>query len=97
MKRTRRGRRGGSAKLPTMLAEMAFASCETIARRTVMMAAGTCSAAEYRRMVAEKAEAIYRSGVALAAPGKGDKMVAVLTPWHRGVTANAKRLRKRNR
>ena len=46
--------------LPVMMAELTFASWETIARRTWMMAQGTCSPAEYRRMVHEKAQAVYR-------------------------------------
>jgi hypothetical protein len=78
-----------------MLAELMVASWETIARRTWMMASGSCSPAEYRRMVTEKTTAAYRSGRALAS-GVGDRaMRAALAPWHRRATANAKRLRKR--
>lgn len=98
MKRARRLRRRGDAvRVPVMLTEMTLAAWETVARRTWMMAAGTCSAAEYRRMVAEKAEAARRSGLALATPRRRGTAVAVLAPWHRGVTANAKRLRKKRR
>ena len=37
--------------LPLMMADLAFASWETMLRRTVMMAQGNCSPAEYQRMV----------------------------------------------
>ena len=40
--------------LPLLLMELAAASCETVLRRSAMMAQGTCSAAKYRRMVLEK-------------------------------------------
>jgi len=46
-----------------MMAELAWASWETIVRRTVMMAQSTCSAAEYHRMLDEKtAAAVEISG-----------------------------------
>lgn len=95
LEKKRRPRRGGTARVPTMLIEMTAASVETLARRTRMMVTGTCTPAEYQRMVAEKVEAAYKSGVALASPRTRGKAKAVLDPWHRGVTANAKRLRKR--
>ena len=79
--------------LPFMMAELTLASWETIARRTWMMAQGTCSAAEYRRMVREKAHAAHRSGF-LAARGARD-LAALLAPWHKAATANAKRLRRK--
>jgi hypothetical protein len=78
--------------LPLLLAEMSIASWETIARRSAMMAAGTCSPREYRRMVAEKARAAGQSYLALLA-GRG--AVPLLSPWHRGATTNARRLRRR--
>ena len=79
--------------LPLMMAELALASWETIARRTLMMAQGTCSPAEYRRMVREKAHAAHRSGSRVA---RGARDVsAVLAPWHKAATANAKRLRRK--
>ncbi|MDB5393198.1 MAG: hypothetical protein JWM91_704, partial [Rhodospirillales bacterium] len=34
--------------------QVAIYSWETIARRTMMMAKGTCSPAEYQKMIAEK-------------------------------------------
>lgn len=74
------------------MAELALASYETIARRTLMMAAGTCSPTEYNRMVREKVQASYASSLALAT-GRGG--LAALAPWHRRAAANAKRLRRK--
>ena len=76
--------------LPQMLTELALSSWETIARRGVLMASGQCSAAEYSSMVSEKLGAVQTSALALMA---GGTMAAILTPWHAGATANAKRLR----
>jgi len=71
-----------------------LSSWETVARRTWMMAMGSCSSAEYRRMVNEKTLAAYRSGLALANNGSYGTIVAALAPWHRRARANARRLRK---
>ncbi len=57
MRRRRRKGLGG----PFIMMELTLASMETIARRTQMMVRGTCSAAEYRRMVQEKARAAQLS------------------------------------
>ena len=73
---------------------MTLASWETIARRSLMIAQGTCSPAEYQRMVMEKAMAMQRSGLALMRPSAGG-VTAALAPWHRAARANAKRLRRR--
>ena len=78
---------------PLMMAELAMASWETIARRTSMIARGTCSPAEYQRMVIEKAAALQQSAVAVMT-GRGKK--AVLAPWHKRATANARRLRRKS-
>ncbi len=80
--------------LPLMMTEMMLASWETIARRTLMIARSTCSPAEYKRMVIEKATAFQYSTLA-AMSGRGTR--AVLAPWHLRVTANAKRLRRKRR
>ena len=69
------------------------ASWETIARRTLMMAQSTCSPAEYRRMLHEKAGAAMETAKLLSAP-YGASAEALLKPWHSRATANAKRLRK---
>ena len=74
------------------MAQLAVASWETILRRTLMMAQGRCSPAEYRRMVAEKAAAVRSSTTALMA-GKGES--AVLAPFVTRARANAKRLRRK--
>jgi hypothetical protein len=74
-----------------MVAELMVASWETIARRSVMMAKGTCSLAEYRRMATEKAAAMQLSALAVIG-GRGKRQA--LAPWHKRATANAKRLRR---
>ena len=78
---------------PLMMAELAMASWETIARRTAMIARGTITAAEYQRMVVEKAAALQRSAIAVMT-GRGKK--AALAPWHKRATANARRLRRKS-
>ena len=77
-----------------MMAELAWASWETIARRSLMMAQNTCSAAEYNRMVAEKTAAALEIGLVLASTGSVSAE-ALLKPLHSRATANAKRLRRR--
>jgi hypothetical protein len=59
-----------------------------------MMALGHCSEAEYRRMIREKVQAAHETGLALAMPWTAATGDAVVSPWHRRVTANARRLRK---
>ena len=90
MKRLARGR---ARTFPGLMAELAMASWETIARRTAMIARGTCTPAEYQRMVIEKAGALQQSAMAVMT-GRGKK--AVLAPWHKRATANARRLRRKN-
>ena len=89
MKRLSRRR---THSLPLLMAELAMASWETIARRTAMIARGTCTPAEYQRMVAEKAAALQQSAIAVMT-GRGKK--AMLAPWHKRATANARRLRRK--
>ncbi len=86
-------KRRTAVPLPLMMAQLTFASMETIARRTLMMARGTCSPAEYRRMVHEKARAMQISGMR-AARGQTN-LAALLTPFHGRATKNAKRLRRK--
>lgn len=76
-----------------MLAELALSSWETMIRRGLMIARGSCSPSEYRRMVSEKAAAAFHSAAALA--GGRNQAAAVIAPWHRRATGNAKRLRRR--
>jgi len=77
--------------LSVMMSQLAAASWETIMRRTMMMAQGTCSPAEYKRMSAEKVEAARRSMTALTT-GKGQ--AAVLAPFVSRTRANVARLRR---
>jgi hypothetical protein len=76
--------------LPIMMTELAMASWETIWHRTALMATGACTQAEYGRMVHEKMRAMQQSGLAMM---EGKDTEAVLRPFHRRATANAKRLR----
>lgn len=81
--------------LPFLMAELAFASWETIARRSAMIATGTCSQREYRRMAEEKLRAARQSGASLASGATGTALLSrMLGPWHAGATRNARRLRK---
>jgi hypothetical protein len=76
-----------------VLAELAWASWETIVHRSVLMMTGQCSAAEYQQMMHEKTAAGLKTGQMLLA-GDHLSMNALLAPWHSRATANAKRLRK---
>jgi hypothetical protein len=86
-------RRRSTRSFPLMMAELAMASWETIARRTALMTRGTLTPAEYQRMVIEKAAALQQSAMAVMT-GRGKK--AALRPWHRRATANARRLRRKS-
>ena len=81
--------------LPLMFGELAVRACETIVRRTSLIATGRCSAAEYRRMVLEKASAAQASMVAVANAPPGAVLEAAVTPWLDSARANAKRLRRK--
>jgi hypothetical protein len=78
---------------PLMLARIAFASSETLARRWWLMATGSCSAGEYRRMLLEKLKASQQMGA--AAMSKNPSLAKLLTPWDRATRRNARRLRKK--
>jgi hypothetical protein len=78
--------------LPLLLAELTVFSWETMTRRAAMMVQGTCSAAEYQRMLLEKMRAAQLSAAAVALD-RG--LLAILQPWHRQTRANARRLRKK--
>jgi hypothetical protein len=77
--------------LPLMMTELAAASWETMWHRTTMMMTGDCSAAEYQRMVTENMTALSLSSAAMMT---GADPEAILRPFHKRATANAKRLRK---
>ena len=81
-----------SDALPMMMARLAVASWETIWHRSLMMAQGACTMAEYRRMAEEKAVAMQLS---LAALMQGRDQAAVLAPFVTRARANARRLRRR--
>ena len=81
-----------SRALPVMMAQLTVASWETIFHRTMMMARGTCSPAEYQRMVMEKAAAMQTSTRALVSRKGGG---AVLAPFLWRARGNAKRLRRK--
>jgi hypothetical protein len=75
-----------------MMARLTASSFETIFHRTAMMAKGTCSPGEYRRMVAEKAAAARHSMLALMT---GKSATKILAPYVSRASANAKRLRRK--
>jgi len=74
-----------------MMMQLTLASWETIFHRCVLMAQGTCSAAEYQRMVAEKTAALQAASLAMMT-GKGQ--AAAVAPFLVRARANAKRLRR---
>lgn len=79
---------------PLMMMELALASWETIGRRTLMMAQGTCTTAEYSRMLLEKTVATKRSAAVMTRSGLALDWSEVMAPWHLRATANARRLRR---
>ncbi len=87
--RTRR-----SVPLSVMMAQLTAASWEVMWRRSMMMAEGACSAAEYQRMIFEKWIAWQRSATAL---WQGKDPSAVMRPFLTRARGNAKRLRRRTR
>ena len=91
--KTRKRRKNLS--LPGMMTDLMLASWETIARRTLLVAQNACSPAEYRWMVAEKAEAAAASGLKFIASGGRASMASVMAPWRGRAVANAKRLRRK--
>jgi hypothetical protein len=88
-------RRKTPASLPVMMTELALASWQTIAHRSLMMARGSCSHAEYSRMVLEKMSAATRSASVLAQSRQAPSWTALLAPWHVRAKSNARRLRRR--
>ena len=74
------------------MALLAAASWETVIRRSLLMALGACTPAEYWRMGEEKAAAIRSS---VAAIMTGQSHAAVLAPFVTRARANAKRFRRK--
>jgi hypothetical protein len=91
----RKRRRKKPVPLPLMMMELALASWETVGHRSLLIARGRCSPAEYSRMVLEKMSAATRSAASLSRSRRGPDWTAVLAPWHLRATANARRLRRK--
>ena len=87
----RKRTRNSPYAFPMAMTLLAMASWETIWRRSFLMAQGTCTLAEYRRMAEEKAVALQMSTAAFIA-GRGQ--TAVLAPFVNRARANARRLRR---
>jgi hypothetical protein len=66
---------------------------ETVTRRAAMIARGTCTAAEYQRMAAEKVAAMQ---ISIAALMRGRGQAAMLAPFVNRARANARRLRHKS-
>lgn len=81
--------------LPFMMADLAINACETIASRASLIATGQCTAAEYSRMVTEKAEAAQASLLAFTSAPPAHALEAAMMPWLHSVKANARRLRQK--
>jgi hypothetical protein len=79
-----------SRNFPAMMTQLTLSSWETIFHRTLMMAQGNCSVAEYQRMVMEKAAAMQASTLAVMT-GRGH--AAAVAPYLLRSRANARRLR----
>ena len=73
------------------IGKLATDSLETIFRRGALMITGAFSSGEYRRMFTEKMAAARASSWAFLS-GKGG--AAVIAPYLKRASANAKRLRK---
>ena len=81
-----------SRNFPAMMTQLTLSSWETIYHRSLMMAQGTLSVAEYQRMVMEKAAAVQASTLALMS---GQGHAAVVAPYLVRSRANARRLRRK--
>jgi hypothetical protein len=79
-----------SANFPYMMGSLMAASWETIFHRTMLMAQGACTVAEYQRMFMEKYVAMEKSTMAMMM-GRGQE--AAIAPYLRTARANARRLR----
>ena len=74
------------------MARLMAASWETVLRRSLLMARGACSGAEYQRMTAEKIAAMQTATGALI---RGKGRAAMLAPFVSRARSNAKRLRRK--
>ena len=85
-----------AVSLPVLMMELAFASWETVGRRSLMIARGRCSSAEYWRMMREKSLATHRSASVLAGSNGTLDWGELIAPWHIRATSNVRRLRRRS-
>jgi hypothetical protein len=81
-----------SRNFPAMMTQLTLSSWETIYHRSLMMAQGTLSVAEYQRMFMEKAAAVQASTLALMS---GQGHAAMVAPYLVRCRANARRLRRK--
>jgi len=90
----RKRRRKRSTQSVDGIVDLVLASWQTVALRSLLMAQGRCSLAEYNRMAAEKIQAACLSAAWLARnPGRAG--LGALAPWRQLAVANARRLRNR--
>lgn len=75
---------------PQMMAQLAFASWETVGYRLMLMAQGACTVSEYQLMASEKVEALQLSMLAMLTGGSHE---AVVEPYLQRAQNNASRLR----
>jgi hypothetical protein len=88
-------RRDKALSLPLAMTNLTLASWETIAHRMLLISQNKCSQAEYLRMVSEKTQAAMATGLTLMSSYGQAPVAALMAPWLRQATANAKRLRKK--
>jgi hypothetical protein len=81
-----------SRNFPAMMTQLTLSSWETIYHRSLMVAQGTLSVAEYQRMFMEKAAAVQASTLALVS---GQGHAAMVAPYLVRSRANARRLRRK--
>jgi hypothetical protein len=75
---------------PKMMAQLAFASWETMGYRIMLIAQGACTMSEYELMASEKVEALQLSTLALLT---GCSQEEVVKPYLQRAQNNASRLR----
>ncbi|MGC2211291.1 MAG: hypothetical protein WA532_14380 [Candidatus Korobacteraceae bacterium] len=81
--------------LPLAMADLTLASCETVARRMLLISQNQCSQAEYLSMFSEKAEAAMATGLTLMSSYGQASVFSLMAPWLSQATANVNRLRKK--
>ncbi|HLS69844.1 MAG TPA: hypothetical protein VK035_10915 [Kiloniellales bacterium] len=89
----KRRKRSAPPPLPLLWMELGLASWETIARRNLLMLDGSCSPAEYQRMVFEKMLAAQQTALLSLSPAA--TVGSLLAPWHRAARGNSRRLRRK--